>query len=311
MNLRTTLVLAALLAVGAVVWYQGPQLPRAINPTAPTVPAAEAGTLATLEEKIKPDAIKSIVVKSGKETLVKLERGEKGGWVLPGGWPTRDTEITALVDRLGSLRSRFAPIPLETTDSELKKYGLQPPAYTVTVHAGPTDYVLAFGEASTEEEGFFRPTYLRLDENPEVIRLGPGLLSVFNRPQDYYQKRQLVQPVREDRSETAPEKVERVDADAIVVKQTGENATSFEVRRVNGVWRLSSPSVDRLDPEKIASLREAVADLWAERFVSATPAECVPGWPAEGLAPLWVWPCLFPRAIYFWPGPVSPNPNAS
>src|SRR5262249_27562093 len=160
------------------------------------------GTLSTLEDKIKPAEIKSLVIKSGKETLVKLERGEKGGWVLPGGWPTRNTEITALVDRLGSLRSRFDPLPLENVEGELKKYGLEPPAYTVNIKAGPTDYVLAFGEPASEQDGFFKPTYLRLDQNPEVIRLGPGLLSLFNRPHEYYQKRQLVTPVREDRSDT-------------------------------------------------------------------------------------------------------------
>ena len=35
------------------------------------------------------------------------------------------------------------------------------------------------------------PTFLRLDQRPEVLRLAPGLVSALSRPADYYLQRRL------------------------------------------------------------------------------------------------------------------------
>lgn len=283
MNLRTTLVLVVLAAVGGVVWWVGPKLSPA------PAPQADEGTLTVFEKDITPETIKSVKIARGKDTLLTLDRGAKGGWVMPGGWPTRAVEVNELVGRLTSLRSRFAPFPL--TDSagnldkdKLKEYGLAPPACTVTVRAGKTEYTLAFGEGKAEDSDFYRPTYVRLDERPEAIRLGPGLLALLGRPHDFYQQRGLFPRQRVARSPDATDKVERADVNRIEVEDGARGGSKYVLARTDKGWQLSRPLRDRLDPDKQNSVLEALADLWAERFVHAAPDDIAAGAGSAALA---------------------------
>lgn len=284
MNLRTTLVLAVLAAVGAVVWKVGPRLPERLAPR--PAPAADAGTLDVFRDKLTPKDIRSIQVFRGKEPTLSLERAGEHSWVMPGGWPTRDSEIKELVGLLGSLRSRFDPIPLTGKAGELKPYGLDPPAFRVVVRAGKTDYELDFGEGTAAESDFYRPTYVRLDGKDEVVRLGPGVLAALGRSRDYYQKRQLFPAERVARKTGRRDKVQRLDARLVEVqfaqkvekegepegdKKLAKETVRYALQRADKGWRLSAPSVDRLDPDKRDALLEAAADLWAEWFVQTSP----------------------------------------
>src|SRR5262245_57973082 len=217
MNLRTTLVLFALALGGAVVWKLGPQLPARLDPRPSPPPAADAGTLTVFEEQFTPDKISRVEVSaSGKPAVVFVREGKS--WTMPGGWPTRAGEVQELIDRLASLRSRFQPLPLTGEEGELKPYGLSSPACTVRIETNERKHQLAFGEGSVEENTFYRPTYVRLDQKPEVIRLGPGLLSVLARPAEYYRKRRLFPVVREFRSPDSSDKVERLDAERVTIE---------------------------------------------------------------------------------------------
>src|SRR5262249_17836903 len=167
-------------------------------------------------------------------------------------WQTRTREVQDLVDLLTRLRSRFAPIAVREED--LKKYGLDQPAVLVKVCAGTKDYQLAFGEAEVkiqppdqesevkekagdeaeagEGNRFSRPTYLRLDENREVVRLAPGLIAALGRPPDYYQQRRLFPFERVAKEEGSSEKVEQLAAKAIAVAETKKDGTTYALKRV-------------------------------------------------------------------------------
>src|SRR5919201_3541101 len=142
MNLKTTLVLLVLAAAGGVLFWLGPAVVWPV--AAPQPPAAGGATLTVLQDELTPENLTRIEVRRGDRTVV-LERAPGGAWSLPGKWPARQPEAQELANLLTGLRSRFAPIPV-ANDDELKPYGLDQPAVTVTVKAGDKEHRLAFRE---------------------------------------------------------------------------------------------------------------------------------------------------------------------
>jgi hypothetical protein len=272
MNVKTTLALLILTAaIGALLWF-GPVLPSFLNPSARNTQADE-DTRKVLET-LSPDKLVRIEVRKGDRVTI-LERKPGGTWSLPGNWPTRTPEVTALAELLGGLRSRFAAIPV--SDAELKKYGLDKPAVSVKLETEDQKLAFVLGE-NTEDEGsnrFSRPTYLRWADKPEVVRLGPGLIAALDRPTDYYQQRRLFPGERVTRDDNPQEKVEHLSAKAISIEEKKEGGARFSLVR-NGDWELSEPLRDRLDPRVADALLSAVPDLWAEQFVGVRVADTLP-----------------------------------
>src|SRR5207253_9492810 len=99
MNLKTTLVLAVLVALGGLVWL--------LMPSAPTE-AVAGPTLRFLEKELTPGALKRIEI-AGSNGKVVLEQTGAEDWSLPGKWPVRPSEVKELVRNLTELRSRFVP----------------------------------------------------------------------------------------------------------------------------------------------------------------------------------------------------------
>jgi hypothetical protein len=262
MNLKTTLFLLVLVVGGGVAWY-------VVNASRP--PASASPSQAVLEE-LTPDRLTGIRVAHGKEQLI-LDRSAGGGWTMPGHWPTRQPEAGELAGLLGGLRSRFAPLPAGD-DTQLAEYGLKEPVVTVTVKAGDSEHRLAFGEpAAGEEDRFWRPTYLRIDDQPEVLRLAPGLVALLNRPPEYYMQRRLF-PAERVKKETGPEKADQLAANSVTATQRkpdvkeGPATEDFTLTRAGEEWRLIKPYKDLPDPDKLKSLLTAVPDLWVEQFVA-------------------------------------------
>jgi len=104
MNLKTTVTLVVLLVAGAAYWTSS---------TALGTRATDSGTLKVLKNDITEDQLTRIEIRRDPNHLV-LERKPKGEWSLPGNWPVRRPEVRELVERLSNLRSRFAPMPLES-----------------------------------------------------------------------------------------------------------------------------------------------------------------------------------------------------
>lgn len=255
MNLKTTIFLLILILIGAAGWV-------AVTLVGPAT--VTSATLANLESELKPDAITRIEISQGDKRIV-LEKGADG-WSLPGKWPVRQTEVKQLVEVLSSLRSRFAPIAVGDTE-ERKKLGLEGAnAVQVTVKSGGKDYKLSFGEEPGEGSRFSRPTYLRLDDAAEALRVAPGLLAILDRPQEYYMQRRLfpVERVAKEGGESG-EKVEQVAAKSISAKGGGQEYT---IARAGDGWELSKPVRDRVDPDKVKGILAGLPDIWVEKFVN-------------------------------------------
>jgi hypothetical protein len=261
MNFRTTLVLLFLVAAGAAFWLVSAYAPlAALLPARPV--AADEGTRALLENELTPEKLRSIRIQAGEQFV--LERTPGGDWTLPGKWPTRKAEVDALVRVLCNLRSRFAPFHLNE-ESDVKDYGLDSPKVTVQVGTGGREYKLSFGERQDASSRASPITYLRLEEKPEVLRLAPGLVSLLDRPQDYYQQRRLFPSERVAREDESAEKVERLAARSLEVK---DRSAGYRLVSEKDEWQLQQPQREPVDPDKLRGILAAVPDVWAEQFVS-------------------------------------------
>jgi hypothetical protein len=254
MNIKTTIVLCVLILIGGAAWL-------GVTMLAPSGAASE--TLTTLETKLQPDAISRIEITRGERKVV-LEKGADG-WSLPGKWPVRKPEVDHLVSVLSSLRSRFTAVSAASED-DLEKLGLAgSQVLHVTVKANGQDYKLTFGEEKGESSRFSRPTFLRLGDSPEALRVAPGLIATLDRPQKDYMQRRLfpVERVAKDGGERT-EHVEQLAANSVAARGPGE---SYQVVRADDGWELREPVRDRVDPDKIKTILSSVPDIWVEKFV--------------------------------------------
>jgi hypothetical protein len=306
MNLKTTLALVVLAGCAAGLVYTHGQLPRGWRYTSTTT-ARDAGSRRVLEA-ITPDRIKGIEIRRSRsrlssqaaagavsvvaqaaggglvplasarlaeprEEVITIRRAADGSWVMPGNWPTRAAEVRRLVDLLTSLRSRFDPIPL-TDDDTKKQLGLDAPAVTVIVDTGKRKHTLLFADKDIDEDStrFDSPTFVQVDDIEEVLRLGPGLVTALERPADYYLQRRLFPSQRVPRDEGATARVDRLDGTRLAVDEPERNRR-FIIEKKNGAWELTEPYRDAVDPGVRDRLLEAVADLWAERFLDGDQAK--------------------------------------
>jgi len=253
MNFKTTIFLAVLAVIGGVLWLVVPWNRRA---------AGADNSLAVLENELKPEYLEKLEITSDGRTVV-LERGSGGEWTLPGHWPTRQTEADRLVRTLTSLQSRFAPIPLGNP-ADVSPYGLDKPQVTMQVKTKDKTHQLQLAEEPGESNRFSRPTFLRIDENNEVIRLAPGLVTALIRPFGFYQQHRLfpAEPTKE-----GEDKTERLIAKTIAVEEKKNPPTQFTLSKIGDDWQLQNPVRDVPDPDKLKAILTAVPDIWAEKFV--------------------------------------------
>src|SRR5262249_50409219 len=156
-------------------------------------------------------------------------------------------EADQLVRLLTNLRSRFAPIPL-TSPNDLKKYGLGGEPLRLRVRAGGKDYDFALAERADASNHFSAPTYLRLGDQNEVIRLAPHLVAELDRPESYYRQRRLFPTERVAREPGSPEKAEQLAARAVSV--TGPEG-GFRLSKTADGWELRDLVRDKIDPKRV------------------------------------------------------------
>jgi hypothetical protein len=194
MNWKSTVVLVVLaVGAGAWLWKGDVWVPQ----TAPKAPPPDPPALAALETDLTPAALTRIELAPAGGGSFVLERTEQG-WKQPGGWPLRAAEVNELVDTLGTLRTRFQPVP-PPDGGDLTPFGLaaaQKPL-TVKVTANGKPYTLTFGEPEPRagETAFTRSAFARLGADGEVLRLGPDVMPVLRRPPEAYDRRQLFSDV--------------------------------------------------------------------------------------------------------------------
>ncbi len=222
----------------------------------PPVPTVEF-----LDKDLKPETLTRIEIGKGK---VVLEKSGPADWSLPGKWPVRTDETKELVQTLTGLHTRFAPESL-TDNADLKKYGLDHPLVVKVTVAGK-EHTLEFGEEPNESNKFSRPTYVRLDDRKDIVRLAPGLVTVLDRPQKDYQLPRLFPYERVAKDNNPLDKVEQVAAKAITI-QSPEG--TIELTKNGSEWDISAPVKDHADSDKLKALLGAFPEIWAERFIDA------------------------------------------
>jgi len=195
MNFKSTLLLL-ILAGGAGLWlWKGDDWGPKIGLTSRSQAPAESKSLAALTENFTSDKITRIEITGDSSSALTLEKGEgEAGWKLPGNWPLRQQEVADLVALFADLRTRFQAISIAENE-DLTRYGLGPASkpIVVKVTAAGAQYALAFGEPKLAdgESPFTRSCYLRVNDNSELLRLGPDVMPVLRRPPDSYRRRQL------------------------------------------------------------------------------------------------------------------------
>src|SRR5262245_7513726 len=299
MNLKTTIALLILAAgAGALILWGSDLAPKVGMAPEPT-PAAQ-GSSATALGHINPGDISSITVTVPGSAPVYFGAAAPGKPLeLPGNWPVRRNEVEELVAVLSGLKSRFQPVPLDAS-GDLKPYGLTPGQDPVVVDVATKSGAvkLAFGEEPKQpgENPFTRPAFVRVNNEPEVLRLGPDVLPVLRRPAEFYRKRQLfpdatrVRVAENSRSlqESIPQFVlgDAVTSIAVegpngryVLRRTGESPKPKPpadkpggeavvlAGRLADVWEIVEPVRDRADPVKLKIVLAAIPDLWVEQFL--------------------------------------------
>ena len=310
MNLRTTIILLVLLVGGGAALWFGPELASTAGITPKPQDPNGAGSPGILKDELTRERMRAVEIRSGGENIV-LEKGAGGVWALPGKWPTRKAEADELVDKLTSLNSRFDVVPLPGENPDLLTFGLDrsqnPIQVTVKLDAG--QHELLFGEPDAiESSAFARPTYVRVDSLPEVVRLGPDILPVLKRSREYYQRRQLFpqadrvkftdsKPANpfSQMPEAASGPVEipraksvtlegpqgKVVLNYVAKEPPTANADHTPIRmdplQLAEQWEIVEPVKDRADPDKLKALLSAIPNLWVEKFSPSDPAAVLAG----------------------------------
>lgn len=297
MNLRTTVFFLLLTIAGGVAWWKWDE----VSSHRPSESQRSAVSTSSSGSRLLPpqlrDDLRKIDISHARGTLT-LERDQAGRWALPGNWPIRQAEAQSLVDMLVGLESRFAPIPVEAGSTDLKPFGLDPSQQPVSVilHA-KTTYHLLFGEPDLATSGpFARPTYVLINDRPEVFRLGPDLLTVLRRPREFYQRRQLFPDAyrvrfAENRSLTPVSPASEIGSGSalipqaeqivlqgpqgrIVIRSLGPIADQADPRVASNLthellaekWEIVEPVNDRADPDALHKILTAIPQLWVESF---------------------------------------------
>jgi hypothetical protein len=188
MNWKTNLLLV-LLAVGAGAWlWKGDEWAPKL---APKVPPADPEPVLALETDLAPAALARVEIAPPGEAAFAFEKTPTG-WQQAGNWPLRAQAVNELVEALGTLRTRFQPVPV-SEEKGLKEFGLdaaQKPL-AVTVKANGKDHTLLFAEApDSAEPAFARAAFVKLASG-EVLKLGADVLPVLRRPAEAYRRKQL------------------------------------------------------------------------------------------------------------------------
>jgi hypothetical protein len=282
MNLKTTVVLLALLVVGGLGWAAYAYFQSGAAAVQP--PEIFSKEIKQALRHGRSDKPVRIVLEHGGQR-VELERpAGQTEWTMPGNWPTRTDEVKGLVRLLAGMQSRFVASRITKKAGETEEdFGLDKPAVTVTLEAGDTKQVLRFGRSLdpkqrrrlAQEEGlgtenlFYQPTYLRLDDSSEVIRLPPGLVDGLRRSPKHFQQPWLfVPPETPIKGAEASAGAGRAEVlKSIAVSDKKDKSARYALTWTGSAWELSEPVHDRVDPDRLQAILAAVPDVWAEGFI--------------------------------------------
>ncbi|MFO0803593.1 MAG: DUF4340 domain-containing protein [Gemmataceae bacterium] len=268
MNLKSTILIVAL-AAGAGLW-----LWKGDDWTAKSAAPAESKSLAALDADFQPGKLTRIEI-TGENGLVLEKADGEVGWKLPGNWPLRKQEVAELADLFTGLKSRFLPLPVAENE-DLSRYGLgaADKPLTVKVAAGANSYTLAFGEPKPADgdSPFTRPAYLRINDFPELIRLGPDVMPVLRRPADSYRRRQLFPDSERIKIAAAGGSPFGPSGGSSVVPLITDRAKEIEVRTTSKDRTLFGVAIPRTETFKLVRVAPFPKPVATEKGGEATIA---------------------------------------
>ena len=292
MNLKSTLALIVLAGgVGVLIW-QGSALAPKVGLAPEPDPDSAGHSVNAL--KIDRSAITVVTIKAPNSQPIEFTAAGAGQPLeLPGNWPVRRSEVEELIAALTGVKSRFDSVAVDES-GDLAPFGLAPSQNPIVVVVQTKDVTrtLRFGEAPDAPGGnpFIRPAYVRVDNEPEVLRLGPDVLPVLRRPAEFYRKRQLFPDAERLKvTDTAklPEPTSMfLTGDAVksirvegpnggyTLTRTGEtpkplplgdkpgNEAAIVAPRLADVWQITRRSPTGRTRVKLKNVLAAIPDLW-------------------------------------------------
>ena len=287
MNSKSTLALVVLAGVAALWFFKGDAWGPHIG-IKPAHPEPPKSTATVTLDGLSPAAINKVEIAFASGDPFVLERAAtESGWKLPGNWPLRKLDVEELVETLGKLRSRFQAIPLPE-GSDLSQYGLASDQNPLVVKLTANNQLLTltFGEPkpAAGETAFTRPAYVRVNDAPEVLKLGPDVMPVVRRSADSYRRRTLFPDVERVKiagagSPASPFGAPPANEAPAMVALPGEDTVSIRVAAaVPKVWnldlapfftfalvrigKLPEPAIFAKNGEPVVQL-DRLADAWA------------------------------------------------
>ena len=110
--------------------------------------------------------------------------------MVDGNWPASPNAVAELLNALSDLHSRFRT---EKADSKLP-----PQSLGVELTSTTGKHTLTFYEEPGSEYRYLSPTFVRVDDDSQAMRVTPGLMSTLSRPAERYRQLQIF-PSERDR----------------------------------------------------------------------------------------------------------------
>ena len=295
MNAKSTLALVVLAAAAGLWFFKGDSWGPSVGlePAHQEPPKSHA---ISVLDKLTPALIQRVEVDFPSGDPLVLERAPTdSGWKLPGNWPLRKPEVQELVDTLGSLHTRFyaTPVP-EGADLALFGLGTGQKPVVVKLTANNQLLTLTFGEPKgvPGETAFSQPAYLRINDVPEIVKLGPDVMPVIRRSADAYRRRSLLSTERVKFAGSAPSPSSFTppgDEAPVTMTLPGEQTVAIQVSRtIPRIWnldlspaftftlvrtgRLPEPAIFTKGGEPVLQ-PERLADAWALDAPARSSAE--------------------------------------
>ncbi|MEZ6141123.1 MAG: DUF4340 domain-containing protein [Zavarzinella sp.] len=299
MNLKTTFAAIILAAgAGALLYYQQPAAEK-LRLSTPTESPTKSDSAVVLAG-ITPKSITAITVLVPRQQPLVLVRNPASGQLeSEGTWPLRTLELNNLVQTICSLETRFAPIPI-TDSTKLADYGLANDQSVITIRVlqGEKEHrlTLARPSRSDSDNPFLVPSYIRVNDAPEILRFSPETYASFDRSPEDYRRRQLFPAVERVKvtdtissdlqaatTSLLNDTVAEIEVDGpkggytlshpvrmpvpanLTDKNNAENAILAST--LADTWVITQPVSDKADPEKLRKILAAIPDLWVEQFL--------------------------------------------
>jgi hypothetical protein len=198
--------------------------------------------------------------KAGAMEIVTGERTirfakSNGEWQItePDGSRADAAAIEGLLARVSSLQMKT----LEAAEpADLKPYGLDTPAATLRIGAGPSQATLLLGAAAGEGD-----VYAKDASKPPVFTVESSFLDDLKKDAGEYRQKDLFDARAFN---TTRVQVARGGATTVFEKTKGQDGTDG--------WRQTAPAAKDVDAAKMDALLSALTSARAEAFVTAAPA---------------------------------------